>query len=215
MMTDQNSPQAMGLSVLAGDGLDVRLRRLSPPRFRCRPGETPRWIRLALSDAQQEALRDAARNAKASVDALLAVTVEFLLALETVDSVLGGQAAARNALRRASDGPLIRLAAFSEWRAWQSSLSGAQETGSDQLPEVVVSERLLARCGRLIDVDATLAAADDWPLAKACEIAAPGAGKRWRRSLCRRRWKTWLRRAKRCGEGEPRVSRMPSLITTS
>jgi hypothetical protein len=176
MVTDQSSPRAVGLSVLAGGGQNVRLRRLSPPRFRCRPGEMPRWIRLVLSDAQQGALREAARDAGASVDALLSVTLEFLLAMETIESALGGRAAAREALRKASERPPVRLAALSEWRAWQASLSGGQDTASDELPEVVVSERLLARCGRLIDVEATLAAVGDWPLAKACELSAAGRG---------------------------------------
>jgi len=176
MVTDQSSPRQVGLSVLAGGGQNVRLRRLSPPRFRCRPGETPRWIRLAVSDAQQGALREAASDARASVDALLSVTLEFLLAMETVESALGGRVAAREALRQASERSPVRLAALSDWRAWQASLSGGHDTGSDELPEVVVSERLLARCGRLIDVEATLAAVGDWPLAKACELAAAGRG---------------------------------------
>jgi hypothetical protein len=176
MMTDQSSPRAAGLSMVAGGGHDLRLRRLSPPRFRCRPGETPRWIRLALSDAQQEALREAARDVGASVDALLSVTVEFLLAVETIESALVGREAARDALRRAVELPPVPLAALTEWRAWQASLSRGQETRSDELPEVVVSERLLARCGWPIDVEATLAAVDDWPLAKACELAATGRG---------------------------------------
>ena len=176
MVTDQSSPRAVGLSVLAGGGQDVRLRRLSPPRFRCRPGEMPRWIRLVLSDAQQGALREAARGAGASVDALLSVTLEFLLAMETIESAFGGRAAAREALRRASERAPVRLAALSEWRAWQASLSGGQETGSDELPEVVVGERLLARSGRRIDVEGALAAVRDWPLAKACELAAAGRG---------------------------------------
>jgi hypothetical protein len=176
MVTDQSNPRTAGLSVLAGGDQDVRLRRLSPPRFRSRPGETLRWIRLALTDTQQEALRKAASDAGASVDALLSVTLEFLLAMETIESALGGRAAAREALRRASERSPVQLAGLSEWRAWQASLSGGEVTGSDELPEVVVSERLLARCGRRIDIEGTLAAVGDWPLAKACERAAAGRG---------------------------------------
>jgi hypothetical protein len=68
------------------------------------------------------------------------------------------------------------VAALPEWRAWQGYLARGVATGVDELPEVVLPQRLIARGGGTIDLAPALAAASDWSLARACELVACGRG---------------------------------------
>jgi hypothetical protein len=175
MVPDHSAPGTAGLTMLAGTGEQIAVRRLSPPRFRCRPGELPRWVTLSLDLGEQDALRERAQRAGTSVDVLLAVLLEFSLALEALQSALGA-VASRRALQSAVEQTPVRVAPLGEWRAWQAALARPREAPRDELPEVVISERLLARCDGQIDVHIALGHGADWPLAKACELTATGSG---------------------------------------
>jgi hypothetical protein len=71
----------------------------------------------------------------------------------------------------------VRVARGESWRAWQASLSRRVPPSGDELPEVVLPERLFARIGEAVDADLALAHAADWPLARTCELAACGLGR--------------------------------------
>ncbi len=164
------------LVAVRGRGSAHPLRRLSPPICRCRPGDVAEWVRLELSPVQAEALREAAADASIALDVWLAVMVEFSISLSALRGPLGSLDVARVELARKAEVWPIEVARLPEWRAWQSSFSRRLGPGCDELPEVVVPQRLLVRCGGAIDVAATLDYGGDWALARVCELAACGAG---------------------------------------
>lgn len=164
------------LIAVRGEGSPPCVRRLSPPSCRCRPGDVAEWIRLDLSAAQAGALRDAAGSANVSLDAWFAVIVEFSIALGVLGDVLGSAERARARLSQAVAIWPVAVAALPAWRAWQASLSRRVPATTDELPEVVLPQRLIVRSAGGIDVSGAIDAASDWPLARACELAASGRG---------------------------------------
>jgi hypothetical protein len=133
-------------------------------------------VRLDLSAAQANALRDAAVAASVSLDTWLAVMIEFSLALGTLGDAAGSTDAARTLLSGTVESCPIEVARLPGWRAWQSALSRRFSAGPDELPEVVLPQRLLVRGRGAIDVSEALFHATDWALARACELAACGRG---------------------------------------
>jgi hypothetical protein len=123
-----------------------------------------------------EALREAATEAGVSVDAWLAVMLEYTVALQILDSALGSPDHARKRLSEAVAGRPVMLAPLPGWRTWQAYLARRTPSGPDELPEVVLPERLIARGGGNIDVARALGGASDWSLARNCELAACGRG---------------------------------------
>lgn len=164
------------LIAIRGGGSRPRMRRLSPPSCRCRPGEVAEWVRLDLSAAQAAALRAAAAEAEVALDAWLGVMIEFSASVGVLCELVGSLERARTQLSVAIQGQPVKVATLAEWRAWQASLMRRRPAGSDELPEVVLPQRLLARSGGSIDVCGALAAGPEWSLARACELAACGRG---------------------------------------
>lgn len=153
------------------------MRRVSPPSARCRPGETPRWLRLDLSASDAAALREASQVAGVPLDAWLAITLEFGVALRLLAGGLGSLEAAVCRLTQSVEGCPLEMARDANWRAWQATVSGRLDSRPDDLPEVVLPERLLVRVAGIVDhSSAVLAYAAHWPLARACELVACGRG---------------------------------------
>jgi hypothetical protein len=167
---------AAALVTLQGEGTSSAVRRLSPPSARCRPGESPRWVRLDLTPQQAAELRNAASTAGVALDAWLAITLEFAITLRLLARGLGSPAAARARLGHRIETCPLDMARDPAWRVWQASLSGRAGSRADELPEVVLPQRLVARTAGVIDPSVALAHAIDWPLARACELAACGRG---------------------------------------
>lgn len=167
---------AAGLVAVRGEASAARVRRLSPPSSRCRPGDVAVWVRLDLSAVRADALRAAADGAGVSLDAWLAVMVEFAISLRELSYATTSVDASRMLLAREVDNCPIDVAWFPDWRAWQSSLARRSDHGRDELPEVVLPQRLLVRSGGMIDVLDALELTADWPLARACELIACGRG---------------------------------------
>jgi hypothetical protein len=177
MVTDMSRERgAAALVAVRGGGSTSPVRRLSPPSCRCRPGDVPEWVRLDLSAIDGGALRDAAAAAEVSLDAWLAVMLEFSVTLRMLVDALGSLDRARAQLSRKVEAFPVAVAVLPDWRAWQASLSRRVPAGPDELPEVVLPQRLVARCGGTIDVSDAFSAASDWALARACELAASGRG---------------------------------------
>lgn len=171
-----NERETARLVAVRGQACAPTVRRRSPPACRCRPGEVATWVRLDLAVCQGEALRDAATKAGVSVDAWLAVTLEYAVALQILDSVLGSPEVARERLSVAVTGRPVMVAPLPGWRTWQAYLVRGTPSGPDELPEVVLPERLIARGGGDVDVARALRAASQWSLARDCELAACGRG---------------------------------------
>ena len=166
---------AAGLVAVRGEASGARVRRLSPPSSRCRPGDIAVWVRLAVSAVRADALRAAADGAGVSLDAWLAVMIEFAISLRELSYATTSVDASRMLLAEVDNCP-IDVAWLPDWRAWQSSLSRRSDHGRDELPEVVLPQRLLVRSGGTIDVLGALELTADWPLARACELIACGRG---------------------------------------
>jgi hypothetical protein len=171
-----NERETARLVAVRGQTTRPRVRRRSPVVCRCRPGEVATWVRLDLTAGQADELRDAASRAGVSVDAWLAVMVEFTTALPILDDAVGPADCARNRLALVLKSPVM-VAALPGWRTWQVYLARHTASGPDELPEVVLPERLLARCNGDVQFESALAAASDWPLARSCELAACGRGR--------------------------------------
>jgi hypothetical protein len=102
--------------------------------------------------------------------------VEFSASVGVLCELVGSLERARMQLSVAIEGQPVKVAILAEWRAWQTSLMRHRPVGSDELPEVVLPQRLVARSGGSIDVAAVLTVAPEWSLARACELAACGRG---------------------------------------
>jgi hypothetical protein len=164
------------LVAVRGRACEPTVRRRSPPSCRCRPGDVARWVRLDLSNGQADGLREAAAHAAVSLDAWLAVMLEYTVALQTLESALGSSDRAREPLSVAVTDRPVMVAALPGWRTWQTYLARRNPSNSDELPEVVLPERLIARGNGDVDVARALSATEDWPLARSCELAACGRG---------------------------------------
>lgn len=164
------------LVAVRGAATAPAVRRRSPPRCRCRPGEVATWVRLDLSARQAEALRDAASSAGVSIDAWLAVIVEFTAGLDVLAGALGSRAGARARLMAAVGDQPVMVASLPGWRTWQGYLARRSYAGRDELPEVVLPERVIARGNGEVDLVRALDAAGEWSLARDCELAACGRG---------------------------------------
>ena len=171
-----NERETAGLVAVRGQTTRPKVRRRSPVACRCRPGEVATWVRLDLTASQADALRDAAGRAGVSVDAWLAVMVEFTTALPILEAAVGPAGSARDRLALALNSPVM-VAALPGWRTWQAYLARQTVSGPDELPEVVLPERLIARGNGDVQLEPALAAASDWPLARKCELAACGRGR--------------------------------------
>jgi hypothetical protein len=168
--------RSAALVAVRGDASRPVIRRGAPPSCRCRPGEVAEWVRLDLPTPEAEALRDATAAAGVALDAWLAVTVEFSISLCLLGDALGSLDAARRRLSQGIQACPIEVAWLPAWRAWQSSLGRRAQPALDELPEVVLPQRLLVRGGGTVDVTDALRHAGDWPLAWACELVASGRG---------------------------------------
>jgi hypothetical protein len=188
MLTESPARGNRPFVVLAGgEDRSESLRRLSPARWRCRPGEQPVWVRLSLDVREGDLLRERAAHAHVPVDAWLAIMLDCRWALGLLAGKLGCGGAAREELAGLIRRTPVRLAPTSALRSWQRSLTyrgpgtitgGA---GADELPEAVLPQRVAARlrtldAGGRPDVPGALAASADWPLACACELRASGLG---------------------------------------
>jgi hypothetical protein len=112
-----------------------------------------------------------------SVDAWLSIIVEFSLSLrELIDTYGSADDTMRSLVTAEVNAYPVELAWLPDWRTWQASLSHVDGPTSDELPEVVLPQRLLVRTGGVIDVALALENSSDWPLARACELAACGRG---------------------------------------
>ena len=178
MLTQPLSLRNQPFALLAG-GRDYpkSLRRLSPAHWRCRPGESPVWIRLRIDVKEGDLLREFASIANVPVDAWLAVMLDFRWALSLLTCSLGCESVARVALESRVRQTPVRLAATPALRSWQRSLARGRglNLGSDELPEVVLPTRVAARL-RTLDAAAALASGADWPLARESELRASGLG---------------------------------------
>jgi hypothetical protein len=134
-------------------------------------------VRLEFSPGQPHDLRDAAAEAGVSVDAWLGVMIEYTAALKILERALGSRDQARQRLSHALADRPVMVAALPGWRRWQGYLGRRAVGRPDELPEVVLPERLIARGNGDVDVAGALSAAADWPLARDCEIAACGSGR--------------------------------------
>jgi hypothetical protein len=164
------------LAAVGGGAITPAVRRRSPPLCRCRPGDVATWVRLDPSTGQAQALRDAAGSSGVSIDAWLAVMAEFAAGLEVVAGALGSRAQARERLSRAVSDLPVMVAPLPGWRTWQGYLARRSPAGRDELPEVVLPERVIARGNGEVDLARALDAAGDWSLARDCELAACGRG---------------------------------------
>ena len=164
------------LVAVRGGAMAPRLRRLSAPLSRCRPGDLPTWVSLDLSAGQADELRAAGAAAGVSLDAWLAVMIEFSISLPVLGSVWASVNVARTRLSCRVEMCPVDVAPLPEWRAWQSSLSRRAVPARDELPEVVLPQRLVVRSRRAIDISSALELAGDWELARACELVACGRG---------------------------------------
>jgi hypothetical protein len=164
------------LVAVPGEVLARPVRRVAPPSCRCRPGDVAEWVRLDLSARQADALRDAAAGVSVALDAWLAVMIEFSISLHGLGDAIGAVDDARAWLSQEADRHPIDVAYLPDWRAWQASLSRRIAPGPDELPEVVLPQRLIARCGGAVDVSVALNTVSDWALARTCELIACGRG---------------------------------------
>jgi hypothetical protein len=161
---------------LHGNATPPAVRRVSPPSPRCRPGEAPRWVRLDLDPSQAAALRDASNTAGVPIDAWIAITLEFAIALRLVVERGSPLDVVRADIADRVDAYPVQIARDPEWRTWQACIAGHAGFSSDELPEVVLPARLLARTGGSIDLPFVLEHTSDWPMARVCELAACAHG---------------------------------------
>jgi hypothetical protein len=117
---------------------------IDPPSSReprLRPGERPAWWDARADRTQFEAWRAAAGDANLSVDVWIALLLEFDLVLsdlQCLDDPVG-------LLERATHGSgMHHLGPWTELRNWLEGASIAS-TGGDELPELLVPERIAAR----------------------------------------------------------------------
>jgi hypothetical protein len=110
------------------------------------------------------------------VDAWLAITLEFAISLRLLTERRSPLDSIRADLAGRVDAYPVQLARDLAWRTWQTCVSGHARSSRDELPEVVLPARLLVRVDGSIDLPLALAHTSDWPLVRACELAACARG---------------------------------------
>jgi hypothetical protein len=145
---------------------------LSSSTPRLRPGERPAWWDARADQTQFEAWRAAARDASLSVDVWIALLLEFDLVL----SDLQGLDDPVGLLERATHGGgLHRLGSWTELRKWLEGTAVAT-TGVDELPELLVPERIAARLTPGLELAGRLRPRY-FELARACDRCAALQGR--------------------------------------
>lgn len=118
-----------------------------------------------------------AHTHRVGVDAWLAILTEFALAVQTVG--LAGEDPSELSSAAATEASDLRLAPSDGLRQWVRMLSGrSDEVARDELPSVVLPERVAARIpsGSLPEAVRCAAARPDDALALECERAAAARG---------------------------------------
>ncbi len=151
----------------------VAYRAREAPAPRLRPGERGVYVPLAVDGATRRHLREVALVRGVAVDAQVAAALEWLY----VERLLhrAGRSTARIAPRTSAT--VVGLPPSPAWRAWVDALSGGGAKLTDELPEVLLPERLVPRLrdiGDAVVVSATSGEACERALA--LEISASTAG---------------------------------------
>lgn len=159
------------LRALAGDGPPA-VGLLGTPRWRCRPGDEPLWVKLDLSRDDLAELRGVAAASGVTVDAWVSLTLELSIAAPTPDERCRIQwclQPEQGGAFRLPEGALAR---------WQAALLRPRSIDSvDELPEVVVPARLAEMAdGNLTPRVQRELREKAWDLARCCEIAACSQG---------------------------------------
>jgi hypothetical protein len=148
---------------------------IDPPSssaLRLRPGERPAWWDARTDRAQFEVWRAAAGDANLSVDVWMSLLLEFDLVLsdlQGLDDPIG-------LLERATqEGDLHRLGPWTELRNWLEGAAIAS-TGADELPELLVPERIAARLTPGLELSSRLRPRY-FELARACDRCAALQGR--------------------------------------
>jgi hypothetical protein len=137
----------MNLTIVEGAGIKARSTREPNTAPRLRPGDDGRYMTLSLDADSRNRLRQAAGEIGVSVDALFSTTVEML----DCERLLHTAGVSQQPLT-ASPGPtsVTQLAPTSALRCWVTALTrGASAPVCDELPEVIVPERLVPRLRRV------------------------------------------------------------------
>lgn len=109
--------------------------------FRLRPGERPAWIDLELAEDDLLAWRRRAAVPRLSVDVWLALQLEWMLVVADV-----GPDVAEHVVQAAAEAnELPALAPTDELRSWVTWLCSGSAKQIDDLPSVVLPQRILAR----------------------------------------------------------------------
>lgn len=118
---------------------------LALPPLRLRPAERPVWVDLPLTGAQARRWRARAASQRLPVDAWLGLLLEYQLVRKQLVRIAGPDLVSR-VLETAGDVSLeARLAPSPELQRWVRLLGGADVSPPDDLPSVVLGERLLAQ----------------------------------------------------------------------
>lgn len=172
----------MRLDALSGGlTLDGLVRATPQPRPRVRPGESARYVALSLGKDDEDVLRTQASQLEMSVDVVVATVLELLSARALLEE-LGAPEAFPPSEQAHMGRPraLPPTAALQKWVGW---LEGGQSpqpstrTADDELPEVLLPDRLEPRL-RQIGIDAVMRsiASDNGRLAKRCDALAAREG---------------------------------------
>lgn len=167
------------MNVVAGQGRSRPILRVFDSAPRIRPGETPVWVDSAVGTDEGHEWRRRARACGIGLDAWLSVLVEFQVVSGPLEQgELNGDGVRAAAIQAAGE---ARLAPTDALRRWVKLLSGqraATDLVSDELPTVVLPERLLAQLAgaRLNDALRAATTEVDERLALTCERVAAERG---------------------------------------
>lgn len=141
-------------------GGSPRTARLVDPVPRLRPGDRPVWVDLRLTGDQVCAWRTRAAECGLSVDVWLGLLLEFQLIRERLIYV-GAERVLDVVASTAEWETKHALAPTPELRRWVDQLASPSSSSSnDDLPSVVLGERLLAQLPPSDRADAIMAAAE-------------------------------------------------------
>lgn len=157
----------------SGGGVPLRVDDVAP---RTRPGDAPAWLELNLTRAEIRELRARAAARRCGVDAWLNVQLEFRITSERLTSANKDVGVV---VKAASAGGVVLLPP-GPLRRWAQLMEGAAtELPNDELPSVVVAQRLANQVphARLVRLLEELGRDDgDGDDARACELAAARTG---------------------------------------